>query len=100
MIKVEQLGKKFRNEWAIRDIEMEINEGEIVGLVGHCRSLLFIIGVITFTGIPLGVYLNSGFSPLLLLAVLVALSGVGLIFYFGINLPSQQAITYLERREI
>ncbi len=54
MIKVKQMGKRFNEEWAVRDIEMEVNKGEIVGLVGPNGA-----GKTTLLNIIAGVWLPS-----------------------------------------
>ena len=54
MIKVKQVGKRFKDVWALRDIVMEINKGEIVGLVGPNGA-----GKTTLLNIIAGVWLPS-----------------------------------------
>lgn len=54
MIKVKQVGKRFKDEWALRGIEMEVNKGEIVGLVGPNGA-----GKTTLLNIIAGVWLPS-----------------------------------------
>lgn len=54
MIRVKQVGKRFKDEWALKGIEMEINKGEIVGLVGPNGA-----GKTTLLNIIAGVWLPS-----------------------------------------
>ena len=54
MIKVKQIGKRFNKELALKDIEMEVNNGEIVGLVGPNGA-----GKTTLLNIIAGVWLPS-----------------------------------------
>ncbi len=70
------------------------------GIIFVAVELLFIIGIIILTGIPLAIYLRSGFSSLLFFVLIATIVGLGLIFYFGIYLPYRGAIAYLEKREI
>ncbi len=70
------------------------------GTVFVVAELLFIIGIITLTGIPLAIYFRSGFSSLLFFALIAAILGLGLIFYFGIYTPYRDAVAYLEKRDI
>ncbi|MEK6529157.1 MAG: ATP-binding cassette domain-containing protein, partial [Nitrospirota bacterium] len=34
MIKLLNVGKKFGNQWAVQDINIEVNKGEIFGFLG------------------------------------------------------------------
>src|SRR5690349_9619463 len=34
MIRAEKLGKQFGNRWAVRDLSIEVGEGEIFGFLG------------------------------------------------------------------
>jgi hypothetical protein len=70
------------------------------GIIFIVIELLFIIGIVILTSIPLSAYLKSGFSPLLLFTFLASVLGFGLVFYFGIYLPYKEAIIYLERQDI
>ena len=54
MIKVKQIGKRFNKELILKDIEMEVNNGEIVGLVGPNGA-----GKTTLLNIIAGVWLPS-----------------------------------------
>ncbi len=54
MIKVKEIGKRFNEEWALRGVEMEVNKGEIVGLVGPNGA-----GKTTLLNIIAGVWLPS-----------------------------------------
>ena len=54
MIEVKHIGKRFRDEWALSGIEMEVNKGEIVGLVGPNGA-----GKTTLLNIIAGVWLPS-----------------------------------------
>lgn len=70
------------------------------GIVFVVVELLFIIGTIVLTGIPLATYLRSGPSSLLFFALIGAILVLGLIFYFGIYIPYRGAVAYLEKREV
>jgi hypothetical protein len=63
-------------------------------------ELLFITGIVILVSIPLFVFLESGFSPLLLFSFLASILGFVLVFYFGIRLPYKKAIIYLEKQDI
>ena len=54
MIKVKQIGKRFNKELTLKDIEMEVNNGEVVGLVGPNGA-----GKTTLLNIIAGVWLPS-----------------------------------------
>jgi len=54
MIKIKQLGKRFKDEWVLKGIEMEVKPGEIVGLVGPNGA-----GKTTLLNIIAGVWLPS-----------------------------------------
>ncbi len=54
MIRVKNLGKKFEQSWVLRDINLEIPDGEIVGLVGLNGA-----GKTTLLNIIAGVWLPS-----------------------------------------
>ena len=54
MIKIKNLGKRFKDEWVLKDINLEVNPGEIVGLVGPNGA-----GKTTLLNIIAGVWLPS-----------------------------------------
>ena len=54
MIKVKQISKRFNKELTLEDIEMEVNNGEVVGLVGPNGA-----GKTTLLNIIAGVWLPS-----------------------------------------
>ncbi len=70
------------------------------GIVFVAVELLFIIGTIVLTGIPLAIYLSGGPNSLLVFALIADILAFGLFFYFGVYISYRSAITYLERRDI
>ncbi len=54
MLKVKLIGKRFNKELTLKDIEMEVNDGEVVGLVGPNGA-----GKTTLLNIIAGVWLPS-----------------------------------------
>ncbi len=70
------------------------------GIVFVVVELLFIIGTIVLTGIPLAIYLSGGPNSLLVFALIADILAFGLFFYFGVYISYRSAITYLERLDI